>query len=104
MIELGTVLVTVLVTVGIFGIIFCILILIRNELIYKIRVRAIKVASNKAKYIIDNGSEGMDWIEEYNKRDSFGSYYQMLWDFRKWKYEHFYPNWTFDENNSSEYK
>lgn len=87
----------IVMAVGIFGIIL----LIRNELVYKSRIKAIDVAGKKARHIIDNSKtieEMGKWCDAYNERDTFGTYGEMLFDLRKWKYEHFYPNWVFDED------
>ena len=80
---------------------FGIILLIRNELVHKARIKAIDVASKKSRHIIDNGKtieEMSKWYDAYKERDAFGSYNKMIFDLRKWKYEHFYPNWIFDEN------
>ena len=82
---------------------FLVLILIRNELVYKYRIKALNIVSKKADKWINsiarkpkeedyrNHLAIMDrWIEYYDKKDSYGDYNQMVFDFRKWTFDQFY--------------
>lgn len=69
-----------------------ILILIRNEVVYRARGKAIDVAYAKSLPIPYNE----DWEEPFRQYREYGSYEKMLFSLTKWQYKDFYPNW---ENN-----
>lgn len=79
----------------------CFVMLFRNHLIYKIRIKAIDICYDKVKKSIDKSRELNDpsisdnWRDYYKKLDSYGEYNQMMFDFRKWTYKQFFPD--FDE-------
>ena len=66
------------------GLAFAFVVLWRNQMVLDVRLRRIDEIS---KFAIDNN------ICEPYSTDDYGrmTYDAMLWDFRKWKYEHFYP-------------
>ena len=70
------------------GLIFCILMLIRNGIVAKIRLKALAVASKKAKESIKNGND--EWEKFYTEFESKGSYDFMLYSLTKWTYKDFY--------------
>jgi hypothetical protein len=68
---------------------FCALMLFRNEIVFTVRGKAIDATSAAAKGIIRNG--GHDWHAAYRIMEDFGTYDQMVWSFRKWRFDAFYP-------------
>lgn len=76
-----------------FGVlIFCGIMAIRNEIVFNSRMRAIQVARRRADEMARDGKS--NYLEPFDSaRSHFGSYGTMLWSFRKWKYEDFYPGW-----------
>ena len=68
---------------------FSIIIFIRNHLVYKYRMKALQITSEKAKKTIES-NENIDWIRFYDEYDAYGSYNSMLFDFRKWQFKDFY--------------
>ena len=66
-----------------------IVILYRNNIVYKARCKALDIISEKTRKAIDNDG---DWQEIQKQYTEYGSYLQMLFDFGKWKFEDFYPD------------
>lgn len=73
----------------IFIIICLLLFLIRNELVYRHRLRAINKTYEKSREAINKGDE---WEIFYDDLESRGSYLSMIFDLTKWSYHAFYPD------------
>ena len=78
--------VNILLDVSCFAVFFCVVMLIRNNLVYKIRRRKLAEVSEKAKSLIDTDG---NWRQPYSDFDSL-SYDKMLWQLHKWTYKSFY--------------
>ena len=63
--------------------------LVRNQLVYKYQVKALRETSKKARAAIDDDG---DWRKYYTKLESHGTYIKMFFDVRKWTYRQFYPD------------
>ncbi len=68
---------------------FCLLMSWRNNIIYKIRMKAINTVDEKSKKAIE---KGQDWTIYFDRYSSCGGYLKMLFDLKKWKYKDFYPD------------
>ena len=68
-------------------IIFCLIMLYRNNLVLDARAKALDIVSERAKEALKNGD--YDWMRFHRVLDN-PSYDKMFWDFRKWSYESFY--------------
>ena len=75
-------------------IVFSIIILIRNEIVYKAKLKSIAVAKDKALKLIRETEPPWDTDSIWAEWEAFGpSYNGMMLNLFKWKYEHFYPDW-----------
>jgi hypothetical protein len=83
------------------GLIFSIVMLIRNEIVYKYTIEALEITSNRAKKLIDEGCP--DFMSPYKKLEEYGSYNQMLFDISAWKFEDFFPRLLEIKNISKNY-
>lgn len=66
---------------------------IRNEIVFCCRMRSLKVLSVKGDEAIKRNE---DWRKYHDLWECFGSYDSQMWDFRKWTYKQFYPNWEIE--------
>lgn len=66
--------------------------LVRSELVFRYRGKALKVAKRLANNAIDKGDSG--WYRFYQKKDSYGNYDKMFWSLHKWTYKQFYPDFN----------
>ena len=71
----------------IFVIVFCIVMLIRNHLVYKYRMRKIDEVDALAKKLIEQGD--INYLAPFDIFDKL-SYPKMLFQFHKWTYNAFY--------------
>ena len=71
------------------SVVFLIIGLYRNRLVYKYRNAALKEVSALAHRAIDKGE---DWRVHHEKFDNHASYDSMFWDLSKWSYSDFYPD------------
>lgn len=71
------------------GLLFCGIILIRTQMIYKYRMKALEVTSKKAISAIKTGD--LYWRKFYDEWEEAGSFDSMLYALHKWKYTQFYP-------------
>ena len=69
-------------------VVMLIIALVRNQLVYKYQVKALRETSKKARAAIDDDG---DWRKYYTKLESHGTYIKMFFDVRKWTYRQFYP-------------
>jgi len=70
-------------------IIICLILLVRNELVFRVRQKALKIISKKAKIAIKNNE---NWEKSYTEYDLNDSYDKMFFDLTKWSFNQFYPN------------
>ena len=70
-------------------VVMLIIALVRNQLVYKYQVKALRETSKKARAAIDDDG---DWRKYYTKLESHGTYIKMFFDVRKWTYRQFYPD------------
>ncbi len=61
----------------------------RNNRVIDIRHRALFSVHRRAILSIRKGES---WYPYYQRFNDNGSYFQMVLDFRKWNYNHFYPD------------
>ena len=73
--------------VSYFVIVFCIVMLIRNQLVYKYRMRKIDEVDALAKKLIEQGD--INYLAPFDTFDKL-SYTRMLFQFHKWTYNAFY--------------
>lgn len=72
------------------GMVICLVMLYRNNLISQYRAKAIGIAYEYSVKAINKGDH--DYEKIYGIKDSYGTYDEMLLgDLRKWKFEDFYP-------------
>lgn len=69
-------------------ILFCVLMATRNQIVYRIRVRATDIIFKKNREAIKNG----DYYSMLNYDEIKGSYNKMLFQFDKWTFKQFYPS------------
>lgn len=63
---------------------------LRNNLVLSYRIEALKIIDKRVTKAIH---EGEDWEQLKHRYDRFyGTYYTMFLNFRKWKFEHFFPD------------
>ena len=74
----------------------CIVGLIRNEIVYRCRMKALDTTHFLSGIAIDNGQP---WENHYKKFDSYGSYGEMMKDLTKWRYRDFYAGLNETEEN-----
>jgi len=72
------------------SIIFVIIMAIRNEIVYRARLKANNIVSEKAIKDVKSGGN-RSWKRFYDKKDAYGSYFSMWINLLKWKFEQFYP-------------
>ena len=65
--------------------------MVRNQVVFKCRGRAIDEVSLRAKKAINDGD---DWMAPYRVLDSYPSYNAMVLSLMKWTYKQFYPGIT----------
>ena len=65
------------------------ILLYRNQLIYKYRTRALDLTSQKATCAINKGDP---WRLYHDAFDECGTYERMLFDITRWRYAAFYPH------------
>jgi hypothetical protein len=67
----------------------CVLMLIRNQVVYRIRMDALRIVSARAQRLIAEGdyAHWRDWYERLEER----SYDSMMWDVFCWRLEQAYP-------------
>ena len=75
---------------------FCGLMLWRNELVFRYRMRAASVASNRSKRSIDSG-DWKSWEREWGEYEKT-EYGRQLWDFRKWTFRQFFPSYAGEQD------
>lgn len=73
--------------VSYFVIVFCIVMLIRNHLVYKYRLRKIDEVDALAKKLIEQGD--INYLAPFDIFDKL-SHTRMLFQFHKWTYNAFY--------------
>ena len=74
---------------------FLFMMLIRNEIVARCRLRATNYCHDKSMAMIGTGG---DWRALYEEKDGYGSYDDMLFDLSKWTYNQFYPNFEKDQD------
>lgn len=84
----------VLLAVWVWVVLFCGLMLVRNEIVFRCRNRANNVASARAQRRIDNKEFGV-WLREWEAYER-AEYGRQLWDFRKWTFRQFFPEYADD--------
>jgi len=68
----------------------CFILLIRNDLVFNYKTRALKMTSEKSiKAILDDYP---NWEKFYNLYESYGSYNKMMLNLKKWTFKDFYPD------------
>lgn len=70
---------------------FFLFLILRNEIVYRARMKAINCASVNANEAINNGQ---DWKPAYAEIEAHGSYHRQIFDLTKWRFRDFYPNFT----------
>ena len=83
-------------------IVFSIIMLIRNQIVFKAKIKSINVTRKKIMMLLDETDPPWDCESIWSEWRAFGSYDGMMLDLFKWKYEHFYPNWEIEEVNNLE--
>ena len=81
-------------TLVVFGcaiILLALVMLVRNQVVFQCRGRAIDEVSLRAKKAINDGD---DWMAPYRVLESYPSYKTMLLSLTKWTYKQFYPGIT----------
>jgi len=61
------------------------LMLIRNSMIYRYRMRALDIVHEKGRNVCN-------WKGFYERYEEMGSYNSQLFSFTKWRYKDFYPD------------
>lgn len=77
------------------GMIFCSMMLVRNNLIFRHRMKALDITSQKATEAIQLGD--YNWQRFYEEKDAMGTYNSMMWMLTKWRFKDFYPNMVISE-------
>lgn len=71
---------------------FCCVMIFRNAIVYRSRMKALDVIEQYDLYMIQNSRINVDFMIR-NKFDNIGGTYdRMMFNFLKWKYNHFYGN------------
>ena len=70
----------------ILGMIFCVIILYRNNLVRKVRNEALNIISNKVQKAIAKGEGDCNWPRFHEALDD-PSYDSMLYNIRKWNFD-----------------
>ena len=76
----------------------CLILAIRNSIIFKIRQKHISEISEKTKQYIEQNKNYDNWRKYYDKFDEL-SYERMLFDLTKWNYVQFYGNFFNEVDN-----
>jgi len=74
----------IIISICVFVLAFNAMMLFRNNIVYKIRMRASKEYYDLAMKTLD--------VTIQHRFDTAGSYDSMMYQFRKWKFEDFYPD------------
>lgn len=78
-----------IITICVVASVLLVLLLVRNELVFRANKRAIKLVSEANKRLIKSGLySSYDFWSVY---DSYPSYNAMMLDLRKWTFKQFYP-------------
>ena len=78
--------VMVVIGIGLFGMGLCVVMLIRNEIVYKVRTQVLEEVSAAAQAAISTGD---DWKAAYAPYEQLPSYGRMMWQFGKWTRKQF---------------
>jgi len=78
----------ILLGIWVLCVLFCIMMLFRNGLIYKYRIRRLNGVSVEARYLISRRAD--DFLAPYREFENSPSYEKMFWQLHKWTYSSFY--------------
>lgn len=78
---------------ALFFLLLGLLMIIRTQVVYSVRIKALNVAKDKSQALRQQ-DRNMDTLIPFKELDKFGTYDIMMLQIWKWKYSQFYPDWN----------